>query len=46
VIGGRRWSLSGRPTLIAVARETDVAPLPPFDVPMALEDRWRRAAAG
>jgi Uma2 family endonuclease len=38
-------SIASRPTLIAVARESDVARLPPFDVEMGLEGWWRRAAA-
>jgi Uma2 family endonuclease len=39
-------TIASRPTLIAVARETDVARLPPFDVEMALGGWWRRAGAG
>jgi Uma2 family endonuclease len=39
-------TIASRPTLVAVARETDVVRLPPFDVEMALEGWWRRAVAG
>ena len=38
-------TIASRPTLIAVARETDVARLPPFDVEMGLGGWWRRTGA-
>jgi Uma2 family endonuclease len=39
-------TVASRPTLVAVARETDMARLPPFDVEMALGGWWRRVGAG
>jgi Uma2 family endonuclease len=38
-------TIASRPTLVAVARDADVARLPPFDVEMALGVWWKRPAA-
>ena len=38
-------TIASRPTLVAVAREAEVARLPPFDVEMPLGAWWKRAAA-
>jgi Uma2 family endonuclease len=38
-------SIDGRPTLVATARDADVAPLPPFDAELSLGSWWMAPAA-